>query len=101
MFQVKHAQDCGAIGVLLYSDPAEVARTGFNNTYPKSWWLPPTATQRGSIMNVYGDPLTRGLPSIPGVYRIDLNKTEGIPNIPAQPIGYGDAIEFLSRMQGM
>ena len=93
--------DCGAIGVLLYCDPAEFAAEGLNNTYPTSWWLPPSATQRGAAMNIYGDPLTRGLPAIPGVFRIDINETKGIPSIPAHTIGYGDAVKFLMEMTGM
>ena len=63
--QVLNAQECGAKGVLLYTDPAEY--THYNNLpdnlYPNSWWLPGWAVQRGTISPVTGDILTPNFPA--------------------------------------
>lgn len=98
--QVANAETFGAKGAILFSDPANYAPAGVDDTFPKSWWLPETGSQRGSIMAVNGDPLTPDLPSREGIYRIPMNKVKGIPGIPAQPMGYGDVIKLLSRMKG-
>lgn len=45
-----------------------------------------------------GDPLTPGVPAIPGVARRSYEEAveEGeVPKIPVQPISYGDAIHFM------
>ena len=98
--KVKNAQKCGAAGVLLYSDPADYSPEDMNNTFPKTWWLPGTGTQRGTISFADGDPLTPLLPSIEGVYRITRNDTDTLPKIPAQVLTYDDAVEFLKRLKG-
>jgi N-acetylated-alpha-linked acidic dipeptidase len=55
----------GAIGVILYSDPADyIAPWVSDDYYPDSVWIPPTATSRGSIFRGTGDPLTPGYPAI-------------------------------------
>lgn len=46
-----------------------------------------------------GDPLTPGLPSLDGFYRINRNES-ALPPIPAHPISYGDAVHFLQNMTG-
>ncbi|EDO40715.1 predicted protein, partial [Nematostella vectensis] len=100
--KVKHAAECGAIGVILFSDPIDVAPEGMDKTFPKTWWLSGTGAQRGSILknNYYGDPLTPLLPSTEGIYRNSRNDTNALPTIPAQPLPYNDALEFLKRMKG-
>ncbi|KAL9983847.1 hypothetical protein ACROYT_G006087 [Oculina patagonica] len=98
--KVQNAENCGAAGVLLYSDPADYSPEGMNNTFPKTWWFPGTGTQRGAIGSEPGDPLTPLLPAIDGVYRITRNDTDVLPNIPAQVITYDDAVEFLKRLKG-
>ncbi|XP_022258162.1 glutamate carboxypeptidase 2 homolog, partial [Limulus polyphemus] len=62
---VWNAHERGAVGVILYLDPAEVALEGTDpdHVYPKSWWMPETAMQRGSVYTSDGDPLTPGYPS--------------------------------------
>ena len=57
-----HAQQAGAIGIIIYSDPSDVALQP-DKIYPKGWWLPGTGMQRGSAFLVKGDPLTPGWPS--------------------------------------
>lgn len=85
--------------MVLYSDPADYSPEGMNNTYPKTWWLPGSGTQRGAN-SVPGDPLTPLLPAIDGVYRISTNDTDALPNIPAQEMTYDDAVEFLKHLKG-
>ena len=71
-----------------------------NETFPKTWWLPGTGTQRGTIGLADGDPLTPLLPSIDGVYRLAINDSDAIPKIPAQVLTYDNAVEFLKRLAG-
>ncbi len=52
--------------------------------------------QRGSVYLDDGDPDTPTWPSLPGVFRVpegDLN----LPGIPAQPIGYEDALAIMEK----
>ena len=57
-----NAETYGAIGVVIYSDPAD---DGFcrGEVYPNGPWRPETGVQRGTIFNGNGDPLTPGCPS--------------------------------------
>ena len=45
--KVGMAQKRGALGVIFYSDPQDVAAEGRNNTYPNSWWMPGLAVEPG------------------------------------------------------
>ena len=56
------AQEYKAAGMVLYGDPKDYASD--NTAYPDSWGLPPNAIPRGNIVNVKGDPLTPGYPSV-------------------------------------
>ncbi|XP_072013141.1 putative N-acetylated-alpha-linked acidic dipeptidase [Amphiura filiformis] len=99
--KVKLAQKAGAIGVILYSDPAEYALEGESYVYPSSWWLPGTGVQRGNVFDsdAKGDPVTPGYPAKPYMYRLDDEDT-ALPKIPVHPIGYDDARRFLREMTG-
>ena len=118
--KLKHCQDAGAIGndiktdlkrrpltlscvsgVILYSDPEEVANTGTDPDllYPNSFFLPPSGIQRGSVFLGDGDPLSPSWSSVEGAYRLSVNQTD-LPSIPCQPIGYGDAQRLLSILGG-
>eukprot|EP00064_Thunnus_orientalis_P005636 superscaffoldBa00000562_g5650 len=56
-----NAAPYGVIGVLVYTDPLDI-NDGFmsdvDETYPHSWYMPPSGVERGSFKNLYGDPLT-------------------------------------------
>ncbi|KAL5009287.1 hypothetical protein ScPMuIL_014868 [Solemya velum] len=98
--KIRLAEERGALGVILYLDPADY---NLNNSkvYPDDWWLPPTGAQRGSTFAGDGDPLTPGYPAIDSAYRYSENTTQPpLPGIPAVTIGYGPAKEFLKIMQG-
>ena len=102
-FQVENAANNGAIAALIFSDPADYALAGGDpkDTYPNTAWLPATGVQRGSIYTAsgVGDPQTPGIAAIRGMYRRSREES-ALPSIPAHPMGYGDAIHFLSRMRG-
>ncbi|KHN86959.1 Glutamate carboxypeptidase 2 -like protein [Toxocara canis] len=104
--KVRHAQINGAIGAILYSDPAEIAKIGIQpeDVYPNTEWMPLEAVQRGSIMHGNGDPLSPLYPSKKDLYRtktIQEAKDDGtLPTIPVLPLSYNDAYQILSRMQG-
>ncbi|XP_071506201.1 N-acetylated-alpha-linked acidic dipeptidase 2-like [Diadema antillarum] len=99
--KVLNAQTAGAVGIILYSDPADYAIDGDISVYPDNWWLPDTGTQRGNVhvSDAKGDPVTPGYPAKPYMFRIREEET-ALPKIPAHPIGYGDALRLLSEMTG-
>src|SRR6266513_561605 len=88
--KAKVAQDHGAIGCIIYSDPADDGYVQ-GDVYPKGPWRPVTAGQRGSVQFLFqypGDPLTPGKPSIAGVARLKVEEATNLTRIPVQPIAY-------------
>src|SRR5947207_7855437 len=88
--KAKVAEDHGAIGCVIYSDPAD---DGYmqGDVYPKGPWRPVASGQRGSVQYIFdypGDPLTPGKPSIAGVARLKVEEATNLPRIPVQPIAY-------------
>lgn len=77
--KVRFAQEAGAAGVVLFTDPADGGYAD-GPTYPEGGWANPGAIQRGSV-------------------RLD-PATIAFPKVPVQPIGFRAAQEVLSRMQG-
>ena len=62
--QVRLAEAHGALGVILYSDPADYANNQ-SVVYPDSWWLPGWAVQLAHVRyELVGDPLTPEYSSI-------------------------------------
>ena len=88
--KVKNCEDAGAIGVILFSDPGDVAVQGTEpeNVYPNTIFLPGSGIQRGSTFIGDGDPLSPEWPSVQNAYRLKPEEVPGLPKIPAQPIGY-------------
>lgn len=98
----KVAQEHGAIGCLIYSDPIDDGYTA-GDPYPIGAFKNEQTVQRGSIMDmvVYpGDPSTPNIGSVEGVKRIDHKDAENLLKIPVLPISYGDAIPLLKDMAG-
>jgi N-acetylated-alpha-linked acidic dipeptidase len=98
----KLAQEQGAIGCIIYSDPADdgYARGA---AYPDGGARPERGVQRGSVSDVTlypGDPLTPGVASVPGATRLARADAQIIMKIPTLPISYGDARQLLSRLAG-
>lgn len=99
------AQEHGAAGVLIYSDPHDDGwRRG--DKYPQGPWRPDTGVQRGSVGYMFqfpGDPTTPGiasLPSLPDSQRTPPNKSAQLPKIPVTPISYADAWPILEHLGG-
>ncbi|GGE10583.1 folate hydrolase [Polymorphobacter glacialis] len=98
----KLAQEHGAVGTLIYSDPANDGYATAD-TYPSGGARPENAVQRGSVadMTVYpGDPTTPGYGSVPGAKHLARDKAATILKIPVLPISYGDAQKIFATMGG-
>jgi N-acetylated-alpha-linked acidic dipeptidase len=96
--KAREAEKHGAIGLLIYSDPADDGYTR-GDVYPNGPMRPAHGIQRGSVMNPNGDPSTPGYPSTEGARRIPLSQME-VPHIPVLPISYGNAAELLRGLEG-
>ena len=98
----KLAQEHGAIGCIIYSDPADDGYAK-NDVYPKGGARPPFGVQRGSVQDMTlfpGDPLTPGIGATPGAKRLTRATAPTILKIPALPISYGDAQKLLVGLTG-
>ena len=96
-FKALTAQQRGAAGILIYSDPADDG-AGKGAVYPKGPWGPESHIQRGGIVYdflVPGDPLTPGWPSVPGARRISKSEAASLPAIISAPLSYKDARVIL------
>lgn len=99
------AEEYGAAGLILYSDPAD---DGWQRgaTYPKGPWRPETGIQRGSISLISrfpGDVTTPGfasLSSVPQSKRIRAEDSRALPKIPTTPISAADARPILEHLTG-
>jgi len=100
--KAKVAEDHGAIGCIIYSDPED---DGYmqGDVYPKGPWRPVASGQRGSVQYLFdypGDPLTPGRPAIPGEPRLKPEEATDLTRIPVQPIAYDVAKTILSQLKG-
>ena len=98
----KLAQEHGAIGCLIYSDPADDSYAEAD-VYPRGGGRPAGGVQRGSVadMPVYpGDPLTPGVGATPGAKRLTRAQAITLLKIPTLPISYGDATQIIAALEG-
>ncbi len=100
--KAKVAQDHGAVGCIIYSDPAD---DGYmqGDVYPKGPWRPVASGQRGSVQYLFdypGDPLTPGRPAIDGVPRLKPEEATDLTRIPVQPIAYDVAKQIIAPLKG-
>ena len=98
----KVAQEHGAIGCLIYSDPQDDGY-GAGDVYPEGPFKNKYGVQRGSIMDMViypGDPSTPNYASVDGAPRVDHNSAENLLKIPVLPISYSDAAPLLQDMAG-
>ena len=99
----KVAQEHGAIGCIIYSDPKE---DGYfqGDVYPKGAYKNEYGAQRGSIMDMViypGDPLTPGVGATTTATRITShNEATNLLKIPVLPISYHDALPLLKALEG-
>jgi len=97
------AEQRGAAGVLIYSDPQD---DGFSkgDAWPQGPWRPETGVQRGSVQYMFkypGDPETPGVAStldLPDSARVSPYGSQ--PRIISIPISYHDASPILQALQG-
>ncbi|ULU27763.1 transferrin receptor-like dimerization domain-containing protein [Dyella terrae] len=98
----KLAQEHGAVGCLIYSDPHDDGYAE-GDTYPQGGWRPEDGVQRGSVADMQqypGDPLTPGIGSTPDAKRLALKDAKTILKIPVLPISYADATPLLKSLTG-
>lgn len=107
--KVRNAQQRGAIGAILYSDPADDGYS-LGDVYPNGPWRPSSGVQRGSVQfnsKCGGDPY-RADPRYQTLYNTTVHEICGVadpskelvPSIPSIPISYGDAIPLLQNLGG-
>jgi len=99
------AEQRGAAGVLLYSDPQD---DGYfkGDAWPNGPWRPESGVQRGSVQFLFkysGDPETPGVAStleLPDSARIPGDKSGNQPRIISIPLSYHDAAPILQALKG-
>jgi N-acetylated-alpha-linked acidic dipeptidase len=98
----KVAQEHGAIGCIIYSDPSD---DGYfqGDIYPKGAFRNEYEVQRGSVMDMplySGDPLTPGIGATKNAARINRLEAPNLIKIPVLPISYHDATPLLEALDG-
>ena len=98
----KVAQEHGAFGCIIYSDPME---DGYfqGDVYPKGSFKNEYGVQRGSIMDMViypGDPLTPFIGATENAKRLKKEDAENLLKIPVLPISYHDAQPLLQALGG-
>jgi N-acetylated-alpha-linked acidic dipeptidase len=98
----KLAQEHGAAGCLIYSDPANDGYAEWDS-YPDGGGRPDHGVQRGSVqdMTMYpGDPLTPGIGATADAKRLTREIAPTILKIPTLPISWADASKLIASLQG-
>lgn len=98
----KLAQEHGAVGCIIYSDPHEDGYWS-GDVYPKGGYRTEDGLQRGSVADITrytGDPLTPGVGSTKDAKRLPLSEAETILKIPVLPISAADAKPLLAALEG-
>ena len=98
----KLAQEHGAIGCLIYSDPKDDGY-GAADPYPAGPGRAEHSVQRGSVadMPLYsGDPLTPGVGATDDAPRLSRAEAKSLLKIPVLPIAWADAKPILESLGG-
>ncbi|MEO5907673.1 MAG: transferrin receptor-like dimerization domain-containing protein [Ginsengibacter sp.] len=98
----KVAQEHGAIGCIIYSDPADDGYFA-GDVYPKGPFKNEYGVQRGSVLDMViypGDPLTPGVGATEDAKRLDRSQALSLLKIPVLPISYHDAKPLLEAISG-
>jgi N-acetylated-alpha-linked acidic dipeptidase len=99
------AQEHGAAGIVIYSDPADDGwKRG--DKYPQGPWRPDTGVQRGSVGYMFqfsGDPTSPGVAAVadlPDEKRTPPEQSAQLPRIPSTPLSYSDTWPILEHLGG-
>lgn len=100
--KAKLAGDNGAVGLILYSDPAD---DGYmrGDVYPRGPWRSADAIQRGTVKYIFqhaSDPLTPGWAATEDAERLEVEEATDLPKTPVIPIAYKDAKPLLEALSG-
>ncbi len=98
----KLAAENGAIGTIIYSDPADDGYAA-GDVYPAGAFKNETGVQRGSVMDMPlypGDVLTPGVGATEDAERLEIDGAPTLTKIPVLPISYRDALPLLSAIGG-
>lgn len=98
----KLAGEKGAIGTIIYSDPADDGY-GIGDVYPAGPYKHESGVQRGSVMDMPtypGDILTPGVGATKSARRLALADAPTITRIPVLPISQRDALPLLRAIGG-
>ena len=98
----KVAQEHGAIGCIIYSDPKDDGYVR-GDVYPKGAFKNEYGVQRGSIMDMViypGDPLTPNVGATADAKRLERTDAPNLLKIPVLPISYHDAQPLLMALEG-
>lgn len=98
----KVAQEHGAIGCIIYSDPHEDGYVQ-GDAYPEGPYKHATGAQRGAVIDLPvapGDPTTPGYGSTKDAKRIERSESISLLKIPVLPISYADAQPLLTALKG-
>ena len=104
-YKAKYAEEYGAVGLIIYSDPAN---GGYVNgpAYPEGKFISESTIQRGSALTTeyYGDPLTPFEPALPIDGDLEIERLApdnvGFHTIPIAPLPYASAEKILGQMDG-
>jgi N-acetylated-alpha-linked acidic dipeptidase len=96
------AEQAGAAGILIYSDPAD---DGFvrGETWPNGFWRTEHQLQRGNGKYSWfwhGDPLTPGVAAVADAARLDPSTAPTLPHIPAAVLSWNEARKILEQLDG-
>ncbi len=98
----KLAQQHGAIGCIIYSDPSGDGYAD-DDVYPVGSARPSQSVQRGSVQDIPvrpGDPLTPNVGATKDAKRLSRDKAETLLKIPVLPLSYEDALPLLQALDG-
>lgn len=101
--KVKAAELAGAVGCIIYSDPADDG-FGKGEPWPDGRFMPADGVQRGTVgltSWIVGDVLSPGFASLPEERkRISKDDNPGLNNIPSIPLAWRDAQRLLQALKG-
>ncbi len=96
------AEQRGAAGVLIYSDPQDDGYVK-GDAWPIGPWRPEMGVQRGSVQYLFrysGDPETPGVASTPDLPDSARVTPQNQPHIISIPLSYHDAAPILQALKG-